>query len=221
MKTINLEQLDILFKNKPDNINVFLGQNWNSDLFLKVSNSKLKNKLKFFKFNRNEKDFNYVPYDIDEYSHLRKHNNLNSFIKEFLVLIKNNISDNNASIYNSNKNLEKYNLYKNVMLTGKYNEKLSQRYALQTFDKLVECDFCYIDKLEIIIYMDIKNNYYQYKENESFKKLNFKELKENYIKYIDKSILDYNRILDNQSRIKLDYDSILDALRSIYSEFFI
>lgn len=99
MKTINLEQLDILFKNKPDNINVFLGQNWNSDLFLKVSNSKLKNKSKFFKFNRNEKDFNYVPYDIDEYSHLRKHNNLNSFIKEFLVLIKNNISDNNASIY--------------------------------------------------------------------------------------------------------------------------
>lgn len=221
METINLEQLDILFKNKPDNINVFLGQNWNSDLFLKVSNSKLKNKSKFFKFDKNEKNFNYVPYDIDEYSHLRKHNNLNSFIKEFLVLIKNNISDNNASIYNSNKNLEKYNLYKNVMLTGKYNEKLSQRYALQTFDKLVERDFCYIDKLEIIIYMDIKNNYYQYKENESFKKLNFKELKENYIKYIDKSILDYNRILDNQSRIKLDYDSILDALRSIYSEFFI
>lgn len=221
MKTINLEQLDILFKNKPDDINVFLGQNWNSDLFLKVSNSKLKNKSKFFKFNRNEKNFNYVPYDIDEYSHLRKHNNLNSFIKEFLVLIKNNISDNNASIYNSNKNLEKYNLYKNVMLTGKYNEKLSQRYALQTFDKLVECDSCYIDKLEIIIYMDIKNNYYQYKENESFKKLNFKELKEHYIKYIDKSILDYNRILDNQSRIKLDYDSILDTLRSVYSEFFI
>lgn len=221
MKTINLEQLDILFKNKPDNINVFLGQNWNSDLFLKVSNSKSKNKSKFFKFDKNEKDFNYVPYDIDEYSHLRKHNNLNSFIKEFLVLIKNNISDNNASIYNSNKNLEKYNLYKNVMLTGKYNEKLSQRYALQTFDKLVECDFCYIDKLEIIIYMDIKNNYYQYKENESFKKLNFKELKENYIKYIDKSILDYNTILDNQSQIKLDYDSILDTLRSVYSEFFI
>lgn len=26
MKTINLEQLDILFKNKPDNINVFLGK---------------------------------------------------------------------------------------------------------------------------------------------------------------------------------------------------
>lgn len=49
METINLEQLDILFKNKPDNINVFLGQNWNSDLFLKVSNSKLKNKSKFFK----------------------------------------------------------------------------------------------------------------------------------------------------------------------------
>jgi hypothetical protein len=221
MKTINLEQLDILFKNKPDNINVFLGQNWNSDLFLKVSNSKSKNKSKFFKFDKNEKNFNYVPYDIDEYSHLRKHNNLNSFIKEFLVLIKNNISDNNASIYNSNKNLEKYNLYKNVMLTGKYNEKLSQRYALQTFDKLVECDSCYIDKLEIIIYMDIKNNYYQYKENESFKKFTFKELKENYIKYIDKSILDYNRILDNQSRIKLDYDSILDTLRSVYSEFFI
>lgn len=106
---------------------------------------------------------------------------MNSFIKEFLVLIKNNISDNNASIYNSNKNLEKYNLYKNVMLTGRYNEKLSQRYALQTFDKLVECDFCYIDK----------------------------------------SILDYNTILDNQSRIKLDYDSILDTLRSVYSEFFI
>lgn len=221
MKTINLEQLDILFKNKPDNINVFLGQNWNSDLFLKVSNSKLKNKSKFFKFNRNEKDFNYVPYDIDEYSHLRKHNNLNSFIKEFLVLIKNNISDNNASIYNSNKNLEKYNLYKNVMLTGRYNEKLSQRYALQTFDKLVECDSCYIDKLEIIIYMDIKNNYYQYKENESFKKFTFKELKENYIKYIDKSILDYNRILDNQSRIKLDYDSILDILLFKYPEFMI
>ena len=146
---------------------------------------------------------------------------MNSFIKEFLVLIKNNISDNNASIYNSNKNLEKYNLYKNVMLTGKYNEKLSQRYALQTFDKLVECDFCYIDKLEIIIYMDIKNNYYQYKENESFKKLNFKELKEHYIKYIDKSILDYNRILDNQSRIKLDYDSILDILLFKYPEFMI
>ena len=69
--------------------------------------------------------------------------------------------------------------------------------------------------------MDIKNNYYQYKENESFKKFTFKELKENYIKYIDKSILDYNRILDNQSRIKLDYDSILDTLRSVYSEFFI
>ena len=31
MKTINLEQLDILFKNKPDNINVFLGQNRNSE----------------------------------------------------------------------------------------------------------------------------------------------------------------------------------------------
>lgn len=221
MKTINLEQLDILFKNKPDNINVFLGQNWNSDLFLKVSNSKLKNKSKFFKFDKNEKNFNYVPYDIDEYSHLRKHNNLNSFIKEFLVLIKNNISDNNASIYNSNKNLEKYNLYKNVMLTGKYNEKLSQRYALQTFDKLVECDSCYIDRFKIIIYMDIKNNYYQYKENESFKKFTFKELKENYIKYIDKSILDYNRILDNQSQIKLDYDSILDILLFKYPEFMI
>lgn len=221
METINLEQLDILFKNKPDNINVFLGQNWNSDLFLKVSNSKLKNKSKFFKFDKNEKNFNYVSYDIDEYSHLRKHNSLNSFIKEFLVLIKNNISDNNASIYNSNKKLEKYNTYKNVMLTGKYNEKLSQRYALQTFDKLVECDSCYIDRFEIIIYMDIKNNYYQYKENESFKKFTFKELKENYIKYIDKSILDYNTILNNQLRIKLDYDSILDTLRSVYSEFFI
>lgn len=221
METINLEQLDILFKNKPNNINVFLGQNWNSDLFLKVSNSKLKNKSKFFKFNKNKKDFNYVPYDIDVYSHLRKHNNLNSFIKEFLVLIKNNISENNASIYNTNKNLEKYNLYKNVILTGKYNEKLSQRYALQTFDKLIECDFCYIDNLEIIIYMDIKNNYYQYKENESFKKFTFKELKENYIKYIDKSILDYNTILDNQSQIKLDYDSILDILLFKYPEFMI
>ena len=51
--------------------------------------------------------------------------------------------------------------------------------------------------------------------------ISLRELKENYIKYIDKSILDYNRILDNQSRIKLDYDSILDTLRSVYSEFFI
>ena len=60
------------------------------------------------------------------------------------------------------------------MLTGKYNEKLSQRYALQTFDKLVECDSCYIDRFEIIIYMDIKNNYYQYKKMNLLKNLHSK-----------------------------------------------
>ena len=218
MKTINLEQLDILFKNKPDNINVFLGQNWNSDLFLKVSNSKLKNKSKFFKFDKNEKNFNYVPYDIDEYSHLRKHNNLNSFIKEFLVLIKNNISDNNASIYNSNKKLEKYNLYKNVMLTGNYNANLSKKYSLELPDTTIQRDFFKINTTNIAVFFDTINNTYQYYDDYAF---NLSQFDEEYINYIDKLILEEYKNIERDTKLNIEYNSILDTLRSVYSEFFI
>lgn len=219
--SIKIDQLDILFKDKSNNINVYLGQNWNSDLFFQISNSKLKNKSKYFNLNLNQKEFNYVSYVIDDYSHLRKHNNFNTFIKEFLGLVKNNITDNNASIYNTNKNLEKYNLYKNVILTGKHNEKLSQRYALQAFEKLVLRDYYFIDTLTIIIYIDIKNNCFQYKEDESYKKFNFKELKEGYIKYLDKSISEDNKVLDIQTQRQLGYESILDILFNKYPEFLV
>lgn len=218
MKTINLEQLDILFKNKPDNINVFLGQNWNSDLFLKVSNSKLKNKSKFFKFNRNEKDFNYVPYDIDEYPHLIEYKNLKTLLDDFSQLIDNNILVTKSDISNSNKEIETFKQYKNIVLCGNYDVKLSNKYSLELPDTSIKRDFFKINSTRIAVFFDTINNTYQYSDDYAF---NLSQFDEEYIKHIDRLFLEKNNLIKSNTKLNIEYNSILDTLRSVYSEFFI
>lgn len=218
MKTINLEQLDILFKNKPDNINVFLGQNWNSDLFLKVSNSKLKNKSKFFKFDKNEKNFNYVSYDIDEYSHLIEYKNLKTLLDDFSQLIDNNILVTKSDISNSNKEIETFKQYKNIVLCGNYDVKLSNKYSLELPDTSIKRDFFKINSTRIALFFDTINNTYQYSDDYAF---NLSQFDEEYIKHIDRLLLEKNNLIKSNTKLNIEYNSILDALRSIYSEFFI
>jgi hypothetical protein len=218
MKTINLEQLDILFKNKPDNINVFLGQNWNSDLFLKVSNSKLKNKSKFFKFDKNEKNFNYVPYDIDEYSHLIEYKNLKTLLDDFSQLIDNNILVTKSDISNSNKEIETFKQYKNIVLCGNYDVKLSNKYSLELPDTSIKRDFFKINSTRIAVFFDTINNTYQYSDDYAF---NLSQFDEEYIKHIDRLLLEKNNLIKSNTKLNIEYNSILDTLRSVYSEFFI
>lgn len=218
MKTINLEQLDILFKNKPDNINVFLGQNWNSDLFLKVSNSKLKNKSKFFKFDKNEKKFNYVPYDIDGYPHLIEYKNLKTLLDDFSQLIDNNILVTKSDISNSNKEIETFKQYKNIVLCGNYDVKLSNKYSLELPDTSIKRDFFKINSTRIAVFFDTINNTYQYSDDYAF---NLSQFDEEYIKHIDRLLLEKNNLIKSNTKLNIEYNSILDTLRSVYSEFFI
>jgi len=218
MKTINLEQLDILFKNKPDNINVFLGQNWNSDLFLKVSNSKLKNKSKFFKFDKNEKNFNYVPNNIDEYSHLIEYKNLKTLLDDFSQLIDNNILVTKSDISNSNKEIETFKQYKNIVLCGNYDVKLSNKYSLELPDTSIKRDFFKINSTRIAVFFDTINNTYQYSDDYAF---NLSQFDEEYIKHIDRLLLEKNNLIKSNTKLNIEYNSILDTLRSVYSEFFI
>lgn len=63
-----------------------------------------------------------------------------------------------------------------------------------------------------------ENNTYQYYDDYAF---NLSQFDEEYINYIDRLFLEKNNLIKSNTKLNIEYNSILDTLRSVYSEFFI
>ena len=224
VKKINLKQLDILFQNKtdkPDNTSILLGYDWKGNIYLEIhkdTNISVKEKIQLL-LNIQEKEFKiYNPNSIDGYPHLVEYKNLNTLLDDFSQLIDNNILETKSSISSSNRKIETSKQFKNIVLNGNYNANLSKKYSLELPDTIIQRDFFKINTTKIAVFFDTINNTYQYYDDYAF---NLSQFDEEYINYIDKLILEEYKNIERDTKSNLQYKSILDSLRSIYSEFFI
>ena len=219
LNSIKLEQLNILFQNKTDkldNMKIFLGYDWKGNIYLEIQNIQQNTKEKIqLLLNIQEKEFKiYNPNSIDGYPHLVEYKNLNTLLDDFSQLIDNNILVTKSDISNSNKEIETFKQYKNIVLCGNYDVKLSNKYSLELPDTSIKRDFFKINSTRIAVFFDTINNTYQYSDDYSF---NLSQFDEEYIKHIDRLLLEKNNLIKSNQ----EYNSILDTLRSVYSEFFI
>lgn len=123
--SIKLEQLDKLFKDKPDNISILLGNDWRGNIYLEihkdVSNS-VKEKIQLL-LDIETKEFNCPNSDdTDVFPHLKEHKNLNTLLESLSELINSNILENKRIISSSNKKIENSKQYKNIVLNGNYDK---------------------------------------------------------------------------------------------------
>lgn len=220
LTSINLKQLDILFQNKPDNTSILLGYDWKGNIYLHIQNTQGNTKeTNHLLLNPQEKEFKtYNPNNIDGYPHLIEYKNLKTLLDDFSQLIDNNILETKSSISNSNKEIETFKQYKNIVLCGNYDVKLSNKYSLELPDTSIKRDFFKINSTRIAVFFDTINNTYQYSDDYAF---NLSQFDEEYINYIDKLILEEYKNIERDTKSNLQYKSILDTLRSVYSEFFI
>lgn len=225
IKKINLKQLDILFQNI-DNMKIFLGYDWKGNIYLEIQNiqniqqtsSNAKEKIQLL-LNIQEQEFKiYNPNSIDGYPHLVEYKNLKTLLDDFSQLIDNNILETKSSISSSNRKIETSKQFKNIVLNGNYNANLSKKYSLELPDTTIQRDFFKINTTKIAVFFDTINNTYQYSDDYAF---NLSQFDEEYINYIDKLILEEYKNIERDTKSNLQYKSILDSLRSIYSEFFI
>lgn len=224
IKKINLKQLDILFQNKTnklDNMKIFLGYDWKGNIYLEIhkdTNISAKEKIHLL-LNIQEKEFKiYNPNCIDGYPHLVEYKNLKTLLDDFSQLIDNNILETKSSISSSNRKIETSKQFKNIVLNGNYNANLSKKYSLELPDTTIQRDFFKINTTKIAVFFDTINNTYQYYDDYAF---NLSQFDEEYINYIDKLILEEYKNIERDTKSNLQYNSILDTLRSVYSEFFI
>lgn len=222
IKKINLKQLDILFQNKtdkPDNTSILLGYDWKGNIYLEIhkdTNISAKEKIQLL-LNPQEKEFKiYNPNSIDGYPHLVEYKNLNTLLDDFSQLIDNNILETKSSISSSNRKIETSKQFKNIVLNGNYNANLSKKYSLELPDTTIQRDFFKINTTKIAVFFDTINNTYQYYDDYAF---NLSQFDEEYINYIDKLILEEYKNIERDTKSNLQYKSILDILRSVYSEF--
>ena len=78
--------------------------------------------------------------------------------------------------------------------------------------------FFKINSTRIAVFFDTINNTYQYYDDYAF---NLSQFDEEYIKHIDRLLLEKNNLIKSNTKLNIEYNSILDTLRSVYSEFFI
>lgn len=217
----NLSKLDKLFQNKPDNTSILLGYDWKGNIYLEIhkdANISAKEKIQLL-LNIQEKEFKiYNPNSIDGYPHLVEYKNLNTLLDDFSQLIDNNILETKSSISSSNRKIETSKQFKNIVLNGNYNANLSKKYSLELPDTTIQRDFFKINTTKIAVFFDTINNTYQYYDDYAF---NLSQFDEEYINYIDKLILEEYKNIERDTKSNLQYKSILDTLRSVYSEFFI
>lgn len=223
LTSINLKQLDILFQNKTDkldNMKIFLGYDWKGNIYLHIQNTQGNTKeTNHLLLNPQEKEFKYYNKDdIDGYPHLVEYKNLNTLLDDFSQLIDNNILETKSSISSSNRKIETSKQFKNIVLNGNYNANLSKKYSLELPDTTIQRDFFKINTTKIAVFFDTINNTYQYYDDYAF---NLSQFDEEYINYIDKLILEEYKNIERDTKSNLQYKSILDTLRSVYSEFFI
>lgn len=93
-----------------------------------------------------------------------------------------------------------------------------KKYSLELPDTTIQRDFFKINTTKIAVFFDTINNTYQYYDDYAF---NLSQFDEEYINYIDKLILEEYKNIERDTKSNLQYKSILDSLRSVYSEFFI
>lgn len=217
----NLSKLDKLFQNKPDNTSILLGYDWKGNIYLEIhkdTNISAKEKIQLL-LNIQEKEFKiYNPNSIDGYPHLVEYKNLKTLLDDFSQLIDNNILETKSSISSSNKEIETFKQYKNIVLNGNYNANLSKKYSLELPDTTIQRDFFKINTTKIAVFFDTINNTYQYYDDYVF---NLSQFDEEYINYIDRLLLEKNNLIKSNTKLNIEYKSILDTLRSLYSEFFI
>ena len=226
MNTINIQELplsklDDLY-NKPDYIHISLGFNYTNEIILILTINKYflnPKSTKYLRFDLNDKKFKKIT--------LTKNNQINDenicntitdFIKDFSDKINSNISEKQIRLSVSNESLEQYKTYKDIVINGNYNENLSKKYSLELPDTTIQRDFFKINTTKIAVFFDTINNTYQYSDDYAF---NLSQFDEEYINYIDKLILEEYKNIERDTKSNLQYKSILDTLRSIYSEFFI
>ena len=226
MNTINIQELplsklDDLY-NKPDYIHISLGFNYTNEIILILTINKYflnPKSTKYLRFDLNDKKFKKIT--------LTKNNQINDenicntitdFIKDFSDKINSNISEKQIRLSVSNESLEQYKTYKDIVINGNYNENLSKKYSLELPDTTIQRDFFKINTTKIAVFFDTINNTYQYSDDYAF---NLSQFDEEYINYIDKLILEEYKNIERDTKSNLQYKSILDTLRSVYSEFFI
>lgn len=139
----NLSKLDKLFQNKPDNTSILLGYDWKGNIYLHIQNTQGNTKeTNHLLLNPQEKEFKtYNPNNIDGYPHLIEYKNLKTLLDDFSQLIDNNILVTKSDISNSNKEIETFKQYKNIVLCGNYDVKLSNKYSLELPDTSIKRDF--------------------------------------------------------------------------------
>jgi hypothetical protein len=215
-----LDNLSKLFKDKPDNTSILLGYDWKGNIYLHIQNTQGNTKeTNHLLLNPQEKEFKiYNPNSIDGYPHLIEYKNLKTLLDDFSQLIDNNILVTKSDISNSNKEIETFKQYKNIVLNGNYNANLSKKYSVELPDTSIKRDFFKINSTRIAVFFDTINNTYQYSDDYAF---NLSQFDEEYIKHIDRLFLEKNNLIKSNTKLNIEYNSILDALRSIYSEFFI
>lgn len=216
----NLSKLDKLFQNKPDNTSILLGYDWKGNIYLHIQNTQVNTKeTNHLLLNPQEKEFKYYNRDdIDGYPHLIEYKNLKTLLDDLSQLIDNNILVTKSDISNSNKEIETFKQYKNIVLCGNYDVKLSKKYSLELPDTTIQRDFFKINTTKIAVFFDTINNTYQYYDDYAF---NLSQFDEEYIKHIDRLLLEKNNLIKSNTKLNIEYNSILDTLRSVYSEFFI
>ena len=217
----NLSKLDKLFQNKPDNTSILLGYDWKGNIYLEIhkdTNNVTKTIISLL-LNIETKEFkHYNKDDIDGFPHLIEYKNLKTLLDDFSQLIDNNILVTKSDISNSNRKIETSKQFKNIVLNGNYNANLSKKYSLELPDTTIQRDFFKINTTKIAVFFDTINNTYQYYDDYAF---NLSQFDEEYINYIDKLILEEYKNIERDTKSNLQYNSILDTLRSVYSEFFI
>lgn len=217
----NLSKLDKLFQNKPDNTSILLGYDLKGNIYLEIhkdTNISAKEKIQLL-LNIQEKEFKYYNKDdIDGYPHLVEYKNLKTLLDDFSQLIDNNILETKSSISSANRKIETSKQFKNIVLNGNYNANLSKKYSLELPDTTIQRDFFKINTTRIAVFFDTINNTYQYSDDYAF---NLSQFDEEYIKHIDRLLLENNNLIKSNTKSNLQYKSILDTLRSVYCEFFI
>lgn len=229
MNTINIQELplsklDDLY-NKPDYIHISLGFNYTNEIILILTINKYflnTKKTKYLRFDLNDKKFKKITLTKNnQINDVNVCNTITDFIKDFSDKINSNISEKQIRLSISNESLEQHKINKDIVINGLYNENLETQYELRNYrDKSISKEFFNINISRHIIYINKEQKTYQFKTDENdYNTIN--NLKSGYINYVNNMILEYNRAIDNINHIINDYNSILNKLKSQYTEIFI
>ena len=229
MNTINIQELplsklDDLY-NKPDYIHISLGFNYTNEIILILTINKYflnTKKTKYLRFALNDKKFKKITLTKNnQINDVNVCNTITDFIKDFSDKINSNISEKQIRLSVSNESLEQHKINRNIVINGNYNENLETQYELRNYrDKSISKEFFNTNISRHIIYINKEQKTYQFKTDENdYNTIN--NLKSGYINYVNIMILEYNKAIDKINDIINDYNSILNKLKSQYTEIFI